>query len=324
MRDALNDDLSERICDLLIIGGGPAGMAGAINAAAEGLSTIVLERAKQVGGQASSSSRIENYLGFPDGLSGAELGDYAYRQACRLGAEVHTESHVIDLRTVEGEHHVTCHGGQLYRCKAVLISTGVMYRTLDVPGLSGLLNRGVFYGLSPRKASLYEGQTVYIVGGANSAGQAAIHLADHGAIVNVLTRSPLSKGMSAYLLERITAHPNIYIRENARVAAVHPNVEGYLAGVVISTPERLSTEAAAGLFIFIGAEPRTDWAPQLMKDHRGYLVTGEKKAAELETSVPGVYAAGDVRSGNIKRVATASGEGSQAIQYVYRRLEVYV
>jgi thioredoxin reductase (NADPH) len=164
---------------------------------------------------------------------------------------------------------------------------------------------------------------VFLIGGANSAGQAAIHLAQHGANVVILTRSPLAKSMSAYLLERIVQNERIDVREKARVAAVRDS-EYVLNGmsVVVSTPDSLLTFEADGLFIFIGAEPHTDWAPTLDKDHRGYVITGKGKAPELETSQPGIYAAGDVRSGNVKRVATATGEGAQAVQYVYRQLSV--
>lgn len=316
--------MCERRCDLLIIGGGPAGMAAAVNASAEGLHTIVLERAASVGGQAGSSSRIENYLGFPDGLSGSELGEYARAQAERLGADIHCEAHVIDLRTVDGMHHVTCHSGNTYICPAVIISTGVRYKELNAPGLRDYLGMSVFYGLSPREASRYEDKTVFIVGGANSAGQAAIHLEQHGARVIILTRSPLSKGMSAYLLERINQNSRIWVMEGARVAAVRGGSDSLSSmEVVISTPDKLEASKADGMFIFIGAEPLTDWAPTLDKDHRGYVITGKGKAPELETSQPGIYAAGDVRSGNVKRVATAAGEGAQAVQYVYRRLSVF-
>lgn len=316
--------MCERECDLLIIGGGPAGMAAAVNASAEGLHTIVLERATSVGGQAGSSSRIENYLGFPDGLSGAELGEYARAQAERLGASIHCEAHVIDLRTVDGKHHITCHSGNTYICPACIICTGVTYKQLNAPGIQEHLGMGVFYGLSPREAGRYEDRTVYIVGGANSAGQAAIHLEKHGARVIILTRSPLSKSMSAYLLERINNNTRIHVAEGARVAAVRGGESALNSmELVISTPEALETTPADGLFIFIGAEPLTDWAPTLEKDHRGYVITGKGKAPELETSQPGIYAAGDVRSGNIKRVATAAGEGAQAVQYVYRQLSVF-
>lgn len=302
-------------CDLLIIGGGPAGLAGAVNAAAEGLTTILLERAPFVGGQAGSSSRIENYLGFPDGLSGDELAGYAEAQAIRLGADIHTDAQVIDLRSADGVHTACCYAGSKYTCKTVLVATGVMYRTLDTPGIPDRVGSIVHYGLSPKEARAYADQDVHVVGGANSAGQAAIHLANHGARVVILTRSPLAKSMSAYLLERIQAHASIEVREQARIAAVYDD------SLMISTPGALSAEVTGGVFVFIGAEPRTDWAPQLEKDSRGFVVTGVgKKAAELETSVSGIFAAGDVRSGNVKRVATATGEGAQAIQYVYRAM----
>lgn len=314
----------EHTCDILIIGAGPAGLAAAVNSAAEGMHTMVLERRAQTGGQARSSSKIENYLGFPEGLSGDELARYSTDQAVRLGASIHTDAYAIDLRTGEdGLHKVMCHNGTIYMARAVVISSGVTYRTLDAPGITDLVGQGVHYGISPKDAAQYAGKRVYIVGGANSAGQAAVHLAQHEAEVHILCRSPLSKSMSAYLLERIVTDDRIIIRESARVAAVHG--ETRLESVTVACPNVIASEQADGLFIFIGAEPRTDWAPQLVKDHRGYIITGAPKwkGAELEASVPGIYAAGDVRSGNVKRVSTASGEGAQVVQYAYKRMEVF-
>jgi hypothetical protein len=206
-------------CDVLIIGAGPAGLAAAVNAASEGLGVIVLERAPQVGGQASSSSRIENYLGFPLGLSGAELARNADEQARRFGADIHTGAHVIDLRRLDDGHvQAMCQSGTVYVCRTAVVTTGVTYRTLDAPGVSELIGRGVEYGVSPAQADEYDGRRVFIVGGANSAGQAAVHLHDHGAAVTILTRSPLSKGMSAYLIERIEER-GIAVEVGARVAA---------------------------------------------------------------------------------------------------------
>ena len=312
-------------CDLLVIGAGPAGLAAAVNAASEGLTTIVLDRAADVGGQASSSSRIENYLGFPMGLSGAELATAAHEQAVRFGAEIHTRSTVIDLREADGHHQAMCESGTTYHCGAVLVTSGVTYRTLDVPGIAPLIGRGVGYGVSPHEAEDYRGQRVFIVGGANSAGQAAINLAQHGATVELITRSPLAKSMSAYLLDRIEKNDAIQVREEARIAAVKGNSKRRLGRVTVADPEAVTTEDAAGLFVFIGAEPRTDWAPELAKDSRGFIVTGpdvpgQKVPLYLESSVPGVFVAGDVRSGSVKRVAAAAGEGAMAVQFIHKYL----
>lgn len=313
-------------CDLLVVGAGPSGLAAAVSAASEGLSTIVLERAPEVGGQASSSSRIENYLGFPLGLSGADLAEAAYEQATRFGAEIHTGATVIDLREIDGKHEAMCETGQLYHCDSVLIASGVTYRQLDVPGIAPLIGRGVSYGVSPHEAEAYRDQHVVVVGGANSAGQAALHLANHGATVDIVTRSPLDKSMSQYLLDRCTAHDAIAIREGARVAAARGNHEHRLGHVMIADPTRVETVAASGLFVFIGAEPRVDWAPQIEKDPRGFVLTGpdvpkKRVPLYLETSVSGVFAAGDVRSTSVKRVAAAAGEGAEAVQFIHRYLD---
>lgn len=297
-------------CDLLVIGGGPAGLAASVNAASEGLNTIVLEREPWVGGQAGTSSRIENYLGFGNGISGAELTEQAQAQAERFGVDLHTSAEVVDLRESDGKHQAMCANGSLYYCRSVLIAPGVSYRTLDAAGVGDLLGRGVFYGLNPSDADEYRGKDAFVVGGANSAGQAAVHLVKHGARVTILSRSPLEKSMSAYLIERLGDTP---VEVGARVAAVHGDEQ--LTDITIATPDRLYTTRADGLFIFIGAEPRTSWAPALEKDGSGFIV-----APVLETSTPGVFAAGDIRSGSVKRVAAAVGEGSMAVQLIHQHL----
>lgn len=326
-------------CDVLIIGAGPAGLAAAVNAASEGLGVIVLERAPQVGGQASSSSRIENYLGFPLGLSGAELARNADEQARRFGADIHTGAHVIDLRRLDDGHvQAMCQSGTVYVCRTAVVTTGVTYRTLDAPGVSELIGRGVEYGVSPAQADEYDGRRVFIVGGANSAGQAAVHLHDHGAAVTILTRSPLSKGMSAYLIERIEER-GIAVEVGARVAAarsiiteggISPSTikriesRGALDGITIASPDGVRYEPADALLVFIGAEPRTSWAPQLATDPRGFIYTGIDALDDrlyLETSERGIFAAGDVRSGSVKRVSAAAGEGAIAVQLIHRHLD---
>jgi thioredoxin reductase (NADPH) len=318
-------------CDVLIVGGGPAGLAAAVNAASEGLRTIVLERAGAVGGQASASSRIENYLGFADGLTGAQLAEQARAQAERFGAKLVTDSQVIDLRpTGDGGHQAMCQSGHVYVCRTALVTSGVTYRTLDVPGATELLGRGVFYGASPTQAALANDADIFIVGGANSAGQAALHFAQHNR-VTILTRSPLNKGMSAYLIERIEAASNITVDVGARVAALHGaynDADGsYLDGVTVATPDRVVTHVADAVYVFIGAEPRTSWAPGLLTGRRGFILTGQDvpgaPRAYLETSTAGVFAAGDVRAGSVKRVAAAAGEGAMSVQFIHHYLDQF-
>lgn len=327
----------DHACDVLIIGAGPAGLAAAVNAASEGLHVIVLERSPWVGGQASSSSRIENYLGFPLGLTGHELATAAHEQALRFGAEIHTGSAVIDLRRVDLDHvQAMCQSGKVYTCQTTILTTGVTYRQLDAPGVSDLIGRGVYYGASPSEAERYRDKRVFVVGGANSAGQAALHLAQHGSSVTILTRSPLEKGMSAYLIERIRA-AEIAVEVGARVAAAHgkSTAEGgdgagiilaqpLLEAVTVATPDGVRSELADALLVFIGAEPRTGWAPQLLTDRRGFILTGSDVPGDprlyLESSEPGIFAAGDVRAGSIKRVAAAAGEGATAVALVHRYL----
>ncbi len=313
-------------CDLLIVGAGPAGLAAAVNAASEGLHVIVLDKSAEVGGQARTASRIENYLGFESGLSGEALATAAEAQAVRFGASIHHSSEVIDVRpTDDGRFQVMCASSQVYLCRTILIASGVTYRRLEAPGVDELVGRGVFYGVSPSQAEDYRGQHVAIVGGANSAGQAALHLAQHGATVNVLTRSPLEKSMSQYLIDRISASEKIAVQVGARVAAAHAGDHGDLAHITVATPTDVHTQVAAGLFVFIGAEPRTNWATQLATDRAGFILTGndieDGVRHYLETSVPGIFAAGDVRSGSVKRVSASAGEGATAIQFVHRHLE---
>jgi thioredoxin reductase (NADPH) len=322
-------------CDLLIVGTGPAGLAAAVNAASEGLNVVLLDRGDRTGGQARSSSRIENYLGFRDGLTGEQLAVQGTAQAERFGAHIHLGAELIDVRPdFVGGFVGTCSSGHTYQCRTVLVAAGVDYRRLEAPGVNELVGRGVHYGISPSEVADYAGLPVHIIGGANSAGQAALHLAKHGADVNLLTRSPLSKSMSAYLIERIEAQDNIRVRTGARIAAAstlhadEPLAE--LGSVLVADNEGVRPERSEGLFIFIGAEPRTAWLPNLALDRRGFILTGADGAVphvgdyrphHLETSVPGIFAAGDVRADSVKRVASAAGEGAMAVQMIHRHLE---
>lgn len=309
-------------CDLLIIGAGPAGLAAAINAASEGLTTYVLDRSHDVGGQARKSSKIENYLGFPAGCTGADLTEAARVQAERFGAAFIQGAEVIDLRCDDGRPVAMCASGTVYECRAAIVATGVTYRRLEAPGVERLLGRGVEYGMSPTDLLDLQGQRVHVVGGANSAGQAVLHLARRAQEVVLVTRSPLEKSMSQYLIDRIYAAGNIRVAPNTRIAAV--DGDEHLDKVTLASPSGVWTETSAGLFAFIGAVPHTEWVGA-QKDAQGFILSGidlsqPRKRQQLEASIPGVFVAGDVRSGSIKRVAAAAGEGAMAVANVHRFL----
>ena len=320
--------------DLMVLGAGPAGLTAAVYAASEGRRTLIVEF-HAPGGQAGTSSRIENYPGFPEGVSGADLAESAYRQAQRLGAEFLIGVHVAHARPQEdGTFEVEFSSGSVIRARSGLIATGVAYRRLDIPEIEELVGRGVRYGSPSGEAVAYAGRRVAVVGGANSAGQAALHLADHAAQVTMLVRGDsLHHGMSRYLVDRIEQHDRITVRTRARV--VGGNGRGSLESMVIDGPEGVQTLATDGLFVLIGAEPLTagveDW---LRRDDRGYFMTGpdllrssdrswwplERDPLFLESSQPGLFIAGDVRHGSIKRVASAVGEGAMAASLVQSHL----
>jgi thioredoxin reductase (NADPH) len=327
----LRSTTETRSFDLLVVGAGPAGLAAAVYGASEGLRTAVLEGVAP-GGQAGSSSRIENYLGFPSGVSGADLTRRAIDQARRLGAEVLAPTTVTRLTTQAPYHLVELEGGASLSATALIIATGVSYRTLDVDGADALAGRGVFYGASLHEARSYQDEDVVIVGGANSAGQAAIHFARFARSVTMVVRgSSLATAMSTYLVEQIGRTPSIVVRCGTVVVSIHG--DGHLDHVEISTgggePERLST---SGLFIFIGAIPHTEWLGQAVeRDPHGFVLTGpdlarpgmwkeQRDPFPLETSLPGVFAAGDVRARSVKRVASAVGDGAVAVQVVHQYL----
>jgi thioredoxin reductase (NADPH) len=314
--------------DTLIIGGGPAGLAAAVYGASEGLRTLVIER-EAPGGQAGTSSRIENYLGFPNGVSGDELGSRALQQARRLGAEI------VVTRRVEGmdpaTREVTLDGGERVRAHSVILATGVSWRRLVIDGFEPLIGKGIYYGAARSEAAATHGQDVYLIGAGNSAGQAAMYFANHARQVTLLVRGDsLEKSMSRYLIEQIAGKSNIAVRLNSEVQAAHG--QGHLEAIDIADRrEKTATRhPCGGLFVFIGADADTGWLPeQVARDKNGYVLTGDEvmKAGRwshtrdpflLESSVPGVFACGDVRLGPIKRVAAAVGEGSMAIAFVHQ------
>jgi thioredoxin reductase (NADPH) len=319
---------SQELYDLVIVGGGPAGLAAAVYGASEGLRTIMVER-EAPGGQAGQSSRIENYLGFPSGVSGSDLARRATDQARRLGAEMLTVQDAVRLE-VDGARVVHLSDGTALTASAVLIASGVAYRQLDAPGFAALQGRGVYYGAGPSEARACRDQHVVVVGGANSAGQAAVNLATLGARVTMLVRSPLEKGMSAYLIEQIAQLPAIAVRTGARVLEAEEG-DGRLRRLRWTDGERETVEEVDACFVFIGAAPRTDWLDgTVARDPKGFILAGpdariagwplKRDPYVLEASVPGVFVAGDVRAESIKRVASAVGEGSMAVSLIHQYL----
>jgi thioredoxin reductase (NADPH) len=318
--------------DLVVVGGGPAGLAAAVYGASEGLRTAVVER-HAAGGQAGTSSRIENYLGFPSGLSGEDLARRATTQAQRFGAEFLLTHEVTGLAADEGSVGVTLTDGSAIRAHSLIIATGVAYRRLDVPGVSSLTGRGIYYGGAMSEVSSVRGEEVFVVGAANSAGQAAIHLANFASRVTMLVRGEsLSSSMSHYLIERIALTPNIEL-------LCQTTVEGALGEEHLEALQlknlrtgEIETVPARAMFVFIGAVPPTEWLRDtVLCDERGFVLTGPDVKADgqtawkldrdpflLETSIPGVFAAGDVRRGSGKRVATAVGEGAMAVMTVWQ------
>ncbi len=323
--------------DLIIIGGGPAGLGAAVYGASEGLRTVLIERTA-TGGQAGQSSRIENYLGFPDGVSGAQLTDRARRQARKFGAEVLTARDVVGLEVTGSGRSVRFADGGTISAHTVILATGVSYRKLDAPGVDTLTGRGIFYGSALTEAASCAGQDVYIVGGANSAGQAAVYLARAAKSVTILVRAPsLRTSMSHYLIQQIENIPAISVRTCTEVAAAHGSDHLEQLTLRDSSSGATQTVDAQWLFVFIGAAPLTGWlADVVARDGRGFVVTGpdlspggglprgwplERAPYHLETSVPAVFAAGDARSESAKRVASAVGEGAMAVMFVNRYLE---
>lgn len=315
--------------DLAVVGGGPAGLTAAMYAASEGLATLLLER-EAVGGQAGTTSLIRNYLGFPRGISGRELASRAVEQALVMGTEMVFTRSAVGLEVRDEDRLLTLADGNQAISRTVVIATGVTYRRLDVAGVADLLGAGVFYGAAVTEATALEGQPAFVVGGANSAGQAAVHLARFASHVTLLVRGPsLSERMSAYLINELKRASNISVWLNTAVSGVYGH--GRLEAIAVrdSTTGETRTEPAAALFVLIGADPHSDWlAEAIERDSQGFLLTDldvvnwplDRPPLSQETSSPGVFAAGDVRHGSVKRVASAVGEGASAVQQVHRYL----
>jgi thioredoxin reductase (NADPH) len=304
-----------RTFDVVIVGAGPAGLAAAVYASSEGLDALVVERVS-LGGQAGTSTRIRNYLGFSRGLSGAELMQRAYQQAWVFGATFLLTRDVEGVELDDPLHRLSISGGMEVEARCVILAMGVEYRRLDVPALKALEDAGVFYGSTPSEARQFTGKSVYLVGGANSAGQAAVHLARYAESVTLTCRSALEKSMSRYLIDEIEGKSNIHVLTGAEV--VDAGGDGRLETLTLRTADGDEKVQADALFVLIGAEPRVDWLPdEIERDERGFI----RADVDYATSVPGVFAIGDVRADSVKRVASAVGEGSVVIQHVHRYLE---
>jgi thioredoxin reductase (NADPH) len=323
--------------DVAIVGAGPAGLSAAVYAASEGLSTLLLER-EAFGGQAGSSSLIRNYLGFPRGISGGGLSTRAFEQAWSFGAVPSMAGPVTGLEPAGDGFTLHLGGGPVCQARSVLITTGVSYRRLEAPGLDSLLGFGVFYGATTSESSAFAGEHVFVAGGANSAGQAAVNLARYAQQVTIVIRGDsLAARMSQYLIDEISATPNIDVRASTQIAAADGT--GKLESLTLTDTKSGGTAVvpAAALIVLIGAVPHTDWLPPLVcRDEHGFILTGSDlpragnpaagwplpgPPAPLETSLPGVFAAGDVRHGSVKRVASAVGEGSVATTQITQHLQ---
>jgi thioredoxin reductase (NADPH) len=317
--------------DLVIVGGGPAGLAAAVYGASEGLRTLMIE-SEAPGGQAGQSSRIENYLGFPAGLSGSDLARRATDQARRLGAELLTMQDAVGLRAEGAGRFVDLSDGGTLSANCVLVASGVAYRQLDAPGFAERTGAGVYYGAAMTEARSCADQDVVIIGGANSAGQAAVYFSDYARQVTMLVRGDgLERSMSSYLIEQLGRLPNVDVRTHAQAVAAEGD-GGRLASLRVRNGAGEESELRAdACFVFIGAAPRTDWLEGVVaRDKRGFLLAGPdvqdlgwpltREPYLLETSVPGVFVAGDVRARSIKRVASAVGEGSMAVSLIHEYL----
>ncbi len=322
--------------DLAIVGGGPAGLAAAVYGASEGLHTVMIER-EAPGGQAGMSSRIENYLGFPVGLSGGDLARRAVVQAERFKVEILSPQEALSVR-IEGPYRMLkLADGSEISCHALMVATGVQWRRLEAPGISRLQGAGVYYGGGSTEAMSCKGEMVYVIGGANSAGQAAMNFAKYAERVVIVVRSAsLSSTMSQYLIDQIKETPNIQVWPNASVSEAHGETHLEEISFLCSDTGKIERVPASSMFIFIGALPQTDWLGDVIeRDERGFILTGPDLIREgqrpkgwaldrdpflLETNVPGIFAVGDVRHGSVKRVASGVGEGSVAVQFIHQYL----
>jgi len=322
--------------DLAIVGGGPAGLAAAVYGASEGLHTVMIER-EAPGGQAGMSSRIENYLGFPNGLSGGDLARRAVVQARRFGVEILSPQEAVGIRTEGSYRIIKLADGLEISCHALMIATGVQWRRLEAPGIDRLQGAGVYYGGGATEALSCKGEIVYVVGGANSAGQAAMNFAKFADRVVILVRGDsLASTMSQYLIDQIKEMSNIQLWAHASVAEVRGDAHLEEISILCSDTNKIERVPATSMFIFIGALPRTQWLGNLVeRDERGFLLTGPDLVSDgkhpkgwaldrdpflLETNVPGIFAVGDVRHGSVKRVASGVGEGSVAVQFIHQYL----
>ncbi|MGA8432081.1 MAG: FAD-dependent oxidoreductase [Candidatus Sulfotelmatobacter sp.] len=322
--------------DLAIVGGGPAGLAAAVYGASEGLHTVMIER-EAPGGQAGMSSRIENYLGFPAGLSGNDLARRAVVQAQRFGVEILSPQEAVGVRTEGSYRIIKMADGNELSCHALMIASGVQWRRLEAPGIDRLQGAGVYYGGGATEALSCQGEFVYVVGGANSAGQAAMNFAKYAErVVMVVRGSSLASTMSQYLIDQIKETPKIQVWANASIAEAHGETHLEEISVLCSDSNKIERVSASAMFIFIGALPRTDWLGDLVeRDDRGFLLTGPDLVRDgqrpkgwtldrdpflLETNIPGIFAVGDVRHGSVKRVASGVGEGSVAVQFIHQYL----
>ena len=333
----LHVDAAAESYDLVIVGAGPAGLAAAVYGASEGLRTLLIER-EAPGGQAGTSSAIENYLGFPSGLSGGDLARRAVAQARRFGVEILAPMEAVSLITESGYHRIGLSNGTSVTTQALMVTTGVQYRMLHVPGADRLAGAGLYYGAAITEALGVKGEEVFVVGAGNSAGQAALHLARYAARVTMLVRGKyLAESMSQYLVDRLEHTENIVIRTRASIKELHGKTRLEEISVVDADSGAVTREPARAVFVFIGAAPRTEWLGKALRtDSHGFALTGVDLEAEggvlpagwplarkpfwLETSVPGIFVAGDLRHRSIKRIASAVGEGAMAVQFVHQHL----